>query len=224
MRGRRCRWGGRDGADDRDHDQLQGGHPQRVLRLGPGAEPDDVQGDHRRHQDQGLAVADRQAAQRQHRKAGDRHEHGHPRQAADPRVQQERGEDRRRHDIHPGDEARDGGRRLRQSCGLQDLGDAVEAPEDDGLAPRLAAEPAQRAGGQEDHRRARDREPDGEEVERRHPGQQVVDQEERRAPARGDAQERCGREQGGTTGREHLGTLPGVQARAGRAVRRGGGR
>ena len=48
--------------------------------------------------------------------------------------QQHRGEQRRRHDVEAGDEARDAGRRVREPGGLQDLRDAVQQAEHDRAA------------------------------------------------------------------------------------------
>ena len=70
--------------------------------------------------------------------------------AADPGAQEQRREHRGGHDVHPGDEAGDAGRGVRQPGGLQDLRDAVEAAEHDRLPARLAAEPAEGARRQQD--------------------------------------------------------------------------
>ena len=178
-------------ADHGDHDQLDDRHPERLLRLRPRPEPDDVERvDHRRHEDQGLAVPDREAAQGQHRQPHHRHHHGRPGDPADPAAQDQGGEHRGGHDVHPGDEAGHAGRGLGEPGRLEDLRDAVEAAEHHGLAARLAGEPAEGARREEDQGEARDREPDRQEVEGRHPLEEVVDQEEGRAPAGGDRQQR----------------------------------
>ena len=190
------------GADHGDHDQLDDRHAERLLRLGPGAEPDDVEGvDHRRHEDQRLAVPDREAAQGQHPEAHHRDGDGRPGEPADPRAQEEGREDRGGHDVHAGDEARDAGGGVCQPSRLQDLRAAVETAEHHGLAARLAREPAERTRREEDQGDAGDREPDRQEVEGGDPLEEVVDQEEGRAPARGDRQQRRGREQRRTTRR-----------------------
>ena len=71
-----------------------------------------------------------------------------------------------------------------ESGGLQDLRDAVQAAEDDargGATRRTAGRSARGATRTSSDRR--DREAHREEVEGRHPVEQVVDQEERAAPA-----------------------------------------
>ena len=91
-------------------------------------------------------------------------------------------------DVHAGDEAGHAGRGVREPCGLQDLGDAVERAEHERVLPGVAGQAAQRPG-RHDQQHRRDREPDRQEVQDRHPLEEVLDQEERRAPDGGDAEQ-----------------------------------
>ena len=109
---------------------------------------------------------------------------GGPGDRRDPGAQDHGGEQRRRDDVHAGDEAGDAGRRVRQAGRLQDLRDPVEQPEHDRVPPRLRREPARApAVRPATITTAGDREADGQEVEGRDPVEEVLDQEERAAPA-----------------------------------------
>ena len=187
-------------ADHRDHDALDDRHAERVLGVRPRAQADDVQRvDHRGDQGQRLAVPQAEAgadvAEGEYAESGDREQHGHPGQPTDAGTQQHRGEQRRGHDVHPGDEPRDAGSRRGEPGGLHDLGDPVEGAEDDGV-PHAVARQADRLRGDQQDRDRGDREPHGQEVEHGHPVEQVVDQEERRPPARGDREQGEGGEEG----------------------------
>ena len=116
---------------DRDHEQLDHRHAQRVPGRRPGAEGDDVQRvEHAGHEGQRLAVPDREAVQGQHAQPDRRQRHRAPGDRRDPRPEQDGREQGRAHDVHPGDEAGHAGRGVRQPGGLQDLRDAVDASDE----------------------------------------------------------------------------------------------
>ena len=94
------------------------------------------------------------------------------------------GEQRRRDDVHAGDEAGHARRGVGEPDGLQDLRDAVERARGRPPARRASAESRSSAGRDDEQQHGGDREPQRQEVDRRHPVEQVVDQEERRCPSR----------------------------------------
>jgi hypothetical protein len=117
---------------------------------------------------------------------------GGPRRPGDLLAQQHSGEERRQDDVRAGDEAGDGRRRRCKPLGLRDLGQPVERPQPHADRHLATVERSHRPPERDEHDGGGDREAHGEEVDGWEGLHQVVDEEERRAPDRGqgDEQER----------------------------------
>ena len=178
----------------RNADQLGGGQRQGVHAARPAVEQHDVQRvqgcpDER----EGLPdTASADSCETQDGEAHDGEADRGPRMAVETGLEADPQDDRGQDHVGAGDESRDRCGGGLEADRLDDLGEPVEASQRQPDLPLLCGEPDQPSPEQDGGNQRRDGEPDGQEIDGVNLVNRVLDDEERRAPDRGDGEDRNG--------------------------------